>query len=88
MGGDDKVPVLRQMPDETLGLRQTFGASVRRRREALRLSQRAISRQHKVTQRIWSAIEAGSINMTLRTMARVANAVGADVPTLLVDGSD
>lgn len=78
MGDDDKV----------LELRQAFGASIRRRREALGVSQRAISRQHEVNQRIWSAIEAGSLNMTLKTMARVANAVGADVPTLFVDCPD
>jgi transcriptional regulator with XRE-family HTH domain len=78
MGGDDQV----------LGLRQTFGTSIRRRREALGLSQRAISRKNQVNQRVWSAIEAGSNNMTLRTMVRIAHAVGADVPTLLIDGPD
>jgi len=68
---------------EAAELRKTFGNAVRRHRQRLGMSQRALARRQGVSQRLLSAIEMGSSNCTICTMARIAEAVGADVPAML-----
>jgi transcriptional regulator with XRE-family HTH domain len=69
-------------------LRETFGRKFRRRRESLRMSQGCLSRRSGMPQSTLSCVEAGIVNLTLRTMAKLAEALSADVPTLLTKQRD
>jgi len=62
-------------------LRMIFGDAVRRRRQELGLSQRAMASLHGFSQRLLCAVETGSDNMTIRTMARFAAAVDGEGPS-------
>jgi transcriptional regulator with XRE-family HTH domain len=69
--------------DVAAGLRSTFGAAVRRRRQGMGMSQRAMAARYGLSQRLLSAVETGADNMTVRTMVRLATAVDGDVPKML-----
>jgi DNA-binding XRE family transcriptional regulator len=58
--------------------------AIRRRREDLGLSQRAMAKGNGLTHRIVCGAENGSINMTIRTMARLAAAVDGEIPEMLM----
>ena len=68
---------------EATGLRQAFGDAVRRKRQAMGISQRAMAKQCGLNQRLLSTVESGGNNMTIQTMVRLAAAVDGDVPTML-----
>jgi transcriptional regulator with XRE-family HTH domain len=60
-----------------------FGRNLRRRREALGMTQTSMAGQTGMRQATLSEVEAGVANMTLRTMTRLAEAVGSDVAAML-----
>lgn len=66
----------------TKELMSTFGANFRERRERMNISQCSLSRSTGLPQSLLSTVEAGR-NMTLRTMAKLAEALGAEVSELL-----
>jgi transcriptional regulator with XRE-family HTH domain len=72
-----------QNSDTAAELRNIFGTAVRLKRQSLGLSQREMALRHGLSQRLWCAVERGSNNITLRTMARLAAAVDSEVPLLL-----
>lgn len=69
-------------------LRSSFGRNFRRAREALGLSQQGLARQCGVPQPTLSAVECGQLNMSLRSMARLADAVCQQVPDMLRSAND
>lgn len=62
---------------------EIFGANVRRRREALGLSQRNFSVQLGIAQATLSVVETGAVNLTLRSMTKLAEAAGINLRTML-----
>lgn len=59
-----------------------LGARVAARRSELRLSQVALARKARVTQRQISALENGKANVTLLTLLRVASSIGLELDLL------
>jgi transcriptional regulator with XRE-family HTH domain len=64
-------------------LKQTFGATLRRRRIKCGLSQREMAIRHGFSQNGLSAVENGKSNISLSMMVRLAAAVDCEVPELL-----
>lgn len=60
-----------------------FGAAVRQRREALKHSQDSFADAIGMHRSYYSAIERGERNLTLQTMARVAEGLGVKVALLM-----
>jgi len=56
-----------------------LGAAVAVRRTALQLSQAELAKQAGVTQRQISALENGKANLTVRTLTRIASALGVEL---------
>jgi transcriptional regulator with XRE-family HTH domain len=59
------------------------GQNVRKRRQALGLSQEQLAHDADVTMRYLGAIERGQQNPSLAVLVRVADALKMDLPTLL-----
>lgn len=65
-----------------------LGMAIRRRREAMNLSQEAFADAIKMHRAYYSAIERGERNVTLHTVLRVANGLRIKAATLFtgIDG--
>lgn len=75
-------------PDESkddldAALQRTFGANLRARRKALGMTQAEVAAAAEMHRPDVTAIEAGSVNVTLGTMRRLATAVHCQVEVLL-----
>jgi transcriptional regulator with XRE-family HTH domain len=64
-------------------LRQRVRVNVRRLRQAAGLTLKAAAQRAELHWRHWQKLEAGTVNLTLVTLARVALALGVDPTTLL-----
>jgi transcriptional regulator with XRE-family HTH domain len=64
-------------------LKRAFGSALRRLRMERGLSQRQMAALNGLNQNVISAAERGKINTSLVMMARLAAAVGGDVPVML-----
>ena len=62
---------------------EIFGANVRRRREWLGLNQRDYSQRLGIAQATLSVVETGAVNLTLRSMTKMAEAAGSNLKTML-----
>jgi transcriptional regulator with XRE-family HTH domain len=62
-----------------------FGRNVRGERERAGLKQVEVAERMGVGQQRLALIEGGKQNVTLRTMASLAEALGCDLPTMLVE---
>jgi transcriptional regulator with XRE-family HTH domain len=63
----------------------TFGERVRRRRDSLGITQEALAQKIGIHRPVLSDIETGQHSPTLRTIERVASALGLTVGQLLGD---
>ncbi|MFT4282013.1 helix-turn-helix domain-containing protein [Microbacterium sp.] len=66
----------------------TFGLIVRRRREALGMTQAELGQRSAVTRTYVSALENGHKNPTLETQTRVAEALGIDLSELVREAEE
>jgi transcriptional regulator with XRE-family HTH domain len=66
-------------------LRRKLAANVRRFRTGSQLTIEAAAERGDFDRRYWQKIEAGETNATLRTLARLARALGVRAPLLLDD---
>jgi transcriptional regulator with XRE-family HTH domain len=66
-------------------VRQRLRRNVRRFRAAASLTAKQAAARVKMNLRHWQKIEAGEINVTLNTLAKVAQALGVDPADLLDD---
>ncbi len=73
------------MTDPSEKARIAFAASFKDARCALGLSQRGFAELNGIGQRLVSAVETGSHNMTIKTLAKLAGMVGGDLPAMLAD---
>ena len=74
------------VPEEEI--RQRLGRSIRAARSARSMTQEAVAARSGMGWRHLQKIEAGEVNVTLRTICRVATALGVDPSALLcVKGS-
>lgn len=64
-------------------LLRELGVRVRRRREAAGLTQEAAASGAGIDYKRYQRLEAGTVNATMRTLARVAEALGTDAWTML-----
>jgi transcriptional regulator with XRE-family HTH domain len=74
------------MPDHraaVMELKRAFGSALRRLRMERGLSQREMAMLNGLNQNVISAAECGKTNTSLMMMARLAQAVGGDVPAML-----
>jgi transcriptional regulator with XRE-family HTH domain len=62
-----------------------FGRNVRAARQQAKLKQADVGERIGVGQQRLALIESGKQNVTLRTMASLAEALGCDLPAMLVD---
>jgi transcriptional regulator with XRE-family HTH domain len=62
-----------------------FGRNVRAARQQAKLKQVEVAERIGVGQQRLALIEGGKQNVTLRTMASLAEALGCDLPTMLVE---
>jgi transcriptional regulator with XRE-family HTH domain len=61
---------------------EIFGANVRRRREWQGLNQRDYSKRLGIAQATLSVVETGAVNLTRRSMTRMAEAAGINLKTM------
>ncbi len=73
------------MPTTPDPLSAAFGAAVRERRIAAGLSQEALAERTQVQRTYVVDLEGGRRNLTLRTIARFADALGVSLGDLLAD---
>jgi transcriptional regulator with XRE-family HTH domain len=71
-------------PDER-ELRRLLAANVQRYRGTLGLTVEAASERADLDRRHWQRVEAGEVSATLRTLARLARALGVRVALLFVE---
>jgi transcriptional regulator with XRE-family HTH domain len=64
-------------------LQSAFGRHSRRGRQDLNLTQRQFAEKAGLNQKAVSAIEAGQVNVTLLTMAKVSRLLGMPLPAML-----
>jgi transcriptional regulator with XRE-family HTH domain len=64
-------------------MRQRLRVNVRTHRDAASLPVREVAARVKMHLRHWQKIEAGDVNITLMTLARLCVALGVDVKELL-----
>lgn len=64
-------------------LRRRLAYHVRRYREAANLTLEVASERGELNWRHWQKVEAGEVNITLRTLKRLANALEVDPSALL-----
>jgi transcriptional regulator with XRE-family HTH domain len=67
------------VPDSLKKAAKELATRVRVARQARGLSQEALAHQTGIPYRRYQALEAGTINPTLRTLVRIADALNADV---------
>jgi transcriptional regulator with XRE-family HTH domain len=70
---------------EIARVQRKIGEAVARHRSLRSLTQEAAAERAGLDVRYWQRIEAGSVNVTVRTLVRVALAIGASVCDLVVD---
>jgi len=70
-------------PAVAFSLRRLLGRRVRRRRKQMKLTQETASQRSGIYWRHWQKIEAGEVNVTLETLARLARALDVHVYVLL-----
>jgi transcriptional regulator with XRE-family HTH domain len=70
-------------PPTALSLRRLLSRRVRRRREKMKLTLETASERSGIHWRHWQKIEAGEVNVTLKTLARLARALDVHVYVLL-----
>jgi len=70
-------------PPASISLRRVLSRKVRRRREQMQLTLETASARSGVHWRHWQKIEAGEVNVTLETLARLAKALDVHVYVLL-----
>lgn len=58
--------------DEFIRLRKRFALAIRRRRTELGLTQEDVAERLQIVARQYQKIESGQVNVTLRTIARIA----------------
>jgi transcriptional regulator with XRE-family HTH domain len=63
--------------------RRILARNVRRRRQALKLTLKAVSRRAQLHWRHWQKIEAGEVNVTLETLVRLSGALEMKLHLLL-----
>jgi transcriptional regulator with XRE-family HTH domain len=66
-------------------LRQRLSANVRALRTKAGMSAREAAERAEIPLRQWQRVEAGDVNATLKTLARIAYALRVDVLALLAD---
>jgi transcriptional regulator with XRE-family HTH domain len=66
-------------------MRRRLAANVRRHREARRFTLEEAADRAEMHWRHWQKVEAGEVNATLRTLARLADALGVDPAELMTD---
>ncbi|MEO1240720.1 MAG: helix-turn-helix transcriptional regulator [Pseudomonadota bacterium] len=78
----------KETPEKTqaVDIPQTLGRNVRRLRRERKLTQEALAFAAGMDQAQLSGIESGACNLTLRVIARLANALNVP-PAALFDGS-
>ena len=64
-------------------LRKQLAASVRRIRQEKKLTLEDVSHRAQMHWRHWQKVEAGEVNATLRTLARLSAALGVEAGRLL-----
>ncbi len=64
-------------------VQREVGRRVRRAREAAKLTQEAAAHRAGIDYKRWQRIEQGTVNLTLRTLVRVAAALDMDFWALL-----
>lgn len=67
---------------EELTIQERLGAVLRNRREALEYSQESFADSIGMHRAYYSALERGQRNMTIRTLAKVADGLGTDIASL------
>lgn len=70
----------------SMDIKQRFGQSVKATRQAARLSQEELAMRIDADQAYVSRVEAGHKNVTLDTIAEIANALNVDPAKLLSKG--
>lgn len=66
-------------------LQVRLGKAIRARREALKISQEAFADELNVHRTYYGAVELGKQNLTLRSVARIAEGLGVPVSSLFVE---
>ncbi len=69
-------------------LRRRLAVNVKRARQTLQLSQRKLSEGSGLSQSQVSHVEAGNLNLTLASLARLSSAVQLTLPMLFEDAPD
>jgi transcriptional regulator with XRE-family HTH domain len=64
-------------------LRRQLAASVRRIRQEKKLTLEDVAHRAQMHWRHWQKVEAGEVNATLRTLARLSTALGVEPANLL-----
>lgn len=72
----------RSAPIEPASLAASVGAAIRRLRSAQGLTLADVADRAKISQGMLSRLETGAVSPSLETVAAVAAALGADLPTL------
>lgn len=68
-------------------IRKRIAVNVRRHRERADLTLEEAAHRAEMHWRHWQKVEAGEVNTTLRTLARLADALGLDPADLLAPAS-
>lgn len=80
---NDYLPYARRVPTKPSDLLQVLRRALRERRNDLGLTQEEVADVLGMAVRHYQKIEAGELNITLRTLARVASAVRTSPADLL-----
>jgi transcriptional regulator with XRE-family HTH domain len=73
----------RASADETQRVVREMGALVRRARTKAGITQEDAAHAAGIDYKRWQRLEAGEVNPTIKTLARVADAIGTDFWSLL-----
>ena len=68
-------------------LQQTLATNLRRLRESRGLTQEQTAEAIGIAWRHLQKLEAGEVNVTIRTLARICDGLGVDVPTLFTSSA-
>jgi transcriptional regulator with XRE-family HTH domain len=60
-------------------VREAVAAAIRERRKELKLTQQQVADRLGISQQVIARIESGASNMTVATLARIADALEADL---------
>ncbi|MFH0899245.1 MAG: helix-turn-helix transcriptional regulator [Pseudomonadota bacterium] len=69
--------------EPVVSILRELGIRIRVAREAAKLTQEEAASRAGIDYKRWQRLEAGTVNATVRTLVRVAGAVGEDFWTLL-----